>query len=352
MIYVLHHDDTDGIVAAWAAWRHFKELEVEVEYIPVQYGRKYPLTNKLKEDDEVYVLDFSYSKEFIEEQRTKCKKFFVIDHHKTASHLADMEDTVFNTEKAGCRLAWEYFHDRVAVPWVVIYAEDYDLWKFDHDRTKDVQNLLLTCEYDFEEIEELNYDLCSFGSAAFEKGKSITRYKKFCIDHVIKGAKIYKYEDYKCAVCMMTYPFISEAGSRLNETSDIDFSLTFFVKDLDLYVFSLRSKGDFDVSEIATQYGGGGHKNAAGFSLSGEELEEFKAKLTLVPREELIEVAFDYGLEVRTIKGTRKQLERFIDKTYENFDNCKDYDCEECIMWGGTDCTLVPHYYGEPKIID
>jgi phosphoesterase RecJ-like protein len=28
----------------------------------------------------------------------------------------------------------------------------------------------------------------------------------------------------------------------------------------------LRSIGDFDVSKIALEFGGGGHKNAAGFS--------------------------------------------------------------------------------------
>jgi oligoribonuclease NrnB/cAMP/cGMP phosphodiesterase (DHH superfamily) len=34
-------------------------------------------------------------------------------------------------------------------------------------------------------------------------------------------------------------------------------------------VFSLRSQDDgLDVSEIAKQYGGGGHKNASGFRLS------------------------------------------------------------------------------------
>jgi nanoRNase/pAp phosphatase (c-di-AMP/oligoRNAs hydrolase) len=31
--------------------------------------------------------------------------------------------------------------------------------------------------------------------------------------------------------------------------------------------FSLRSVGDFDVSEIAKSFGGGGHKNAAGFKV-------------------------------------------------------------------------------------
>jgi nanoRNase/pAp phosphatase (c-di-AMP/oligoRNAs hydrolase) len=31
---------------------------------------------------------------------------------------------------------------------------------------------------------------------------------------------------------------------------------------------SLRSIGDYDVNEIAKQFGGGGHKNAAGFVMS------------------------------------------------------------------------------------
>ncbi len=37
----------------------------------------------------------------------------------------------------------------------------------------------------------------------------------------------------------------------------------------DLYRISLRSKSDLDVGEIARYFGGGGHKNAAGFSLEG-----------------------------------------------------------------------------------
>ena len=32
------------------------------------------------------------------------------------------------------------------------------------------------------------------------------------------------------------------------------------------WIYSLRSNGDFDVSEIALKYGGGGHCNAASFT--------------------------------------------------------------------------------------
>ena len=45
------------------------------------------------------------------------------------------------------------------------------------------------------------------------------------------------------------------------------FAATFFY-DGEGYVFSLRSDDNgLDVSEIAKQYGGGGHKHAAGFKL-------------------------------------------------------------------------------------
>ncbi|HEY6554426.1 MAG TPA: phosphohydrolase, partial [Vicinamibacteria bacterium] len=34
-----------------------------------------------------------------------------------------------------------------------------------------------------------------------------------------------------------------------------------------LFQYSLRSRGEFDVSAVAMGYGGGGHRNAAGFQL-------------------------------------------------------------------------------------
>jgi nanoRNase/pAp phosphatase (c-di-AMP/oligoRNAs hydrolase) len=38
-----------------------------------------------------------------------------------------------------------------------------------------------------------------------------------------------------------------------------------------MFVYSLRSIGNFDVSAFAKKYGGGGHKNASGF-ISAEQL--------------------------------------------------------------------------------
>jgi len=52
--------------------------------------------------------------------------------------------------------------------------------------------------------------------------------------------------------------------------------LALFLRELEdgNYKFSLRSKGEFDVSKIALKYGGGGHQNAAGFTAKYELLDE------------------------------------------------------------------------------
>ena len=52
--------------------------------------------------------------------------------------------------------------------------------------------------------------------------------------------------------------------------------LAIFMRELDknIYKFSLRSKGELDVSQIAIRFGGGGHFNAAGFTGEKNLLEK------------------------------------------------------------------------------
>ena len=48
-----------------------------------------------------------------------------------------------------------------------------------------------------------------------------------------------------------------------------------FFKEIapDSFRISLRSKGDVDVNRVANQFGGGGHKNAAGCTMNGTYAE-------------------------------------------------------------------------------
>ena len=64
--------------------------------------------------------------------------------------------------------------------------------------------------------------------------------------------------------------WMSEIGARL--APDCDFAVIWYYDHQDkINKVSLRAFHDtLDVSEIAKQFGGGGHKKAAGFQISGE----------------------------------------------------------------------------------
>ena len=53
-----------------------------------------------------------------------------------------------------------------------------------------------------------------------------------------------------------------------------------FVREIDKksWKVSLRSNGYIDLSKLANMFGGGGHKNAAGFKYSGE-IEDLRKDL-------------------------------------------------------------------------
>jgi len=61
--------------------------------------------------------------------------------------------------------------------------------------------------------------------------------------------------------------FASELGNLLAEQSGT-FGLIWQLSGDGEIKASLRSKGDFDVAAIAARYGGGGHRNAAGFRMA------------------------------------------------------------------------------------
>jgi oligoribonuclease NrnB/cAMP/cGMP phosphodiesterase (DHH superfamily) len=62
------------------------------------------------------------------------------------------------------------------------------------------------------------------------------------------------------------YPHIvSETLTKLLEMYDYPYVIGWYFNGTK-YVYSLRSDGDCDVSELAKRYNGGGHKKAAGFA--------------------------------------------------------------------------------------
>ena len=89
----------------------------------------------------------------------------------------------------------------------------------------------------------------------------------------------------RIAIVYVDHEMARQAGGTYEDTEGL-VNLPLTVKEIEAVVFfkqekgdeyrvSLRSKGDIDIDVIAKEFGGGGHKNASGLTVSGpiEELQ-------------------------------------------------------------------------------
>lgn len=268
---VLYHANCyDGFGAAWAVRQYVEEKKasIPIEYIPVQYGSPPP---EILPGEHVYIVDFSYPRHTLLEIR-KGNPVYVIDHHKTAQEelgkfLVQGKDYTFDMEKSGAVLTWEHFFPDEPVPELLLYIQDRDLWKFELPMSKEIQAYLRSVPFDFEEWDCLagrfEHPECFDGMVS--EGKAILRHTEKMVLMMCEQARISEVGGYAVPVANATL-YWSEVGEKLCEQfPDAPFSASYFDRGDGKRQWSLRSRSDFDVSEVARKLGGGGHKQAAGF---------------------------------------------------------------------------------------
>lgn len=287
-IVFYHAGCTDGFCAAWL----FRKVFPDAYFVPVQYGMTLPMQgyregseceenrhfDRIDRDDHVFIVDFSFPREQMislyehlllsGEPRGS---LLVLDHHKTAEAACDgLSFCRFDSSKSGAMLAFEWLREqpdnewRVLPPYLVDYTADRDLWLWKLPDSKAVNAAIRSYPMTFDV-----WDYLADSSVRQMKtdGAAILRYRQVLIDQHVRNAVEMEISGHNVLSVNCTCgEIISEVAEALIQ--DNAFSVCWFdaVKD-NKRVFSLRSRGEFDVSEIARQHGGGGHKNAAGFSV-------------------------------------------------------------------------------------
>lgn len=264
MIYVLYHSHcTDGFGAAFAAWKKFGD---NAKYIPVSYGKPLPNLDKAKM---VYILDFSYDEETLRNLYKKVE-VVVLDHHKTAEKdLEHLSFAHFDMNKSGAMMAWEHFHPEKEVPMMIRYIQDRDLWKFDMKLTKEFHLGLASIPQVFECWDRADEnDLTQAGSA-------ILNYQNTLVERIVSSAQVMMAGQFMEDLMVVPWRMAvvnsgvleSEVGDALlKRFPEADFAMIYYTTKENKTKYSLRSLSDrADVSEIAKLFGGGGHRNAAGY---------------------------------------------------------------------------------------
>jgi uncharacterized protein len=263
--YVLYHAPCfDGFTAAWTA--HTAGLEAE--YIPIKYGDPFPDVEK---GSFVHLLDVSFPRKIFERiTKEKNAELFIIDHHKTAAEdLAGWPLATFDMDHSGAYLAWKYFHgSEASVPAIVQYVEDRDLWRWKLPHSREISAWLALFPLTFSAWDEASTILRQNFDLAVEHGTvALQCYGRMVEDILAQNVRCCEQiGGYSVPVANCPKLFGSDVAAALLELyPDAKFSAYYCDASSGVREYGLRSRGDFDVAEVAKIYGGGGHAAASGF---------------------------------------------------------------------------------------
>lgn len=262
---VVYHDNcADGFCAAWLIRANVSQ---KVRWVPATYGDGPPVVS---EEDVLWVVDFSYPRDVLEELNRKCKGVVVLDHHKTArEQLEGLDFCYFDMSKSGARLTFEHLrrcglltrHADYAeneTPLLVAYTEDRDLWKWELPYSREINAALRTYPLDFDVWDKLD-EQASLDHLIVE-GRAIVREVRLLSAAAVEKGRRLRVNGHTVLVvnsCLLASDIASEA-------KDVDVVLVWHQRSDGKYHYEFRSKSDLDVSEVAKRLGGGGHRRAAG----------------------------------------------------------------------------------------
>jgi hypothetical protein len=291
---IYHGNCDDGFGAAYAVWKRWGD---DVEFFPASYGKPPPdVTGK-----DVIMVDFSFKYPVMRELGNAAKSIVVLDHHKTAQaelhewgasrapenlHIA-LENTEFDIahclmqnclptiawfdmEKSGARLAWEFCHPGLPVPDLIKHVEDRDLWRFALPYTRHVSAAVRSYKQTFDRWDA--WIEAGDVTALVRDGGAILRAEQKLISQFMEQVIFDEIGGHTVPTVNVPYHFASDtANELLGKFEYAPFAAAWFRRGDGKFQVSLRSEDSrADVSEIAKLYGGGGHRNAAGFEVPSE----------------------------------------------------------------------------------
>ena len=269
-LVIYHAKCADGFSAAWVFHHHHKRTvmgQPYPEFVPGRYGYAPPdVTGR-----DVYLVDFSYKRAVVATMLQQARSVTLIDHHQTAlQDLADLPGLVAYTDlhRSGATLAWDYLFPGQPRPLLLGHIEDRDLWRFKLPHTREIQSVVFSLEYTFENWDRLMaadpHDLIAMTA----QGAAIERkHRKDVAELVDTCRRRINIAGYEVWAASLPYTMASDGGELL--ALGEAFGAVYW-DTADHRQWSLRSRGDdgTDVAAIAEIFGGGGHRNAAGFRVT------------------------------------------------------------------------------------
>lgn len=275
-LVIYHARCPDGFGAALAAWLYY---EGRVQCWPCDHGQVREVADLPPlQGRAVYILDFSFPPAILQAIDAQAAKLVLLDHHVSAARQLSgfacrCGALHFDMDKSGARLAWDYFQPERALPDLIRYIEDRDLWRWQYPQSAAFLAALDMEPWDFERWAEI----ASFDSeqlAAYQaRGQAMD--EKFCklAADLAEQAEPVTLLGERGLMVNAPGVFHSLVGELLAQRCGT-FALLWSAQPGGVIKVGLRSQRPYDCLPLAQRMGGGGHAQACGFRLGAERLPE------------------------------------------------------------------------------
>jgi oligoribonuclease NrnB/cAMP/cGMP phosphodiesterase (DHH superfamily) len=291
-IVVYHAGCPDGLSSAWIAKQHlpkalFWAAKHSQEVCPDMTGKN------------VLCVDFAYTVEQTADlfANKGLKSMTVLDHHLSSLPLRKLKGcdlkVIHDIDLSGCQITWTFFNPDKERPVIFDYIADRDLWKWELPESKAVSEGTFRTGW-FDSLDSFDKKMNAFLKGELPLAQIIENGKAFLELNAHTHALVYN----TAVLCTFKTPngqthpvyvvdcdklYTSEVGSKLALLPECDFVLLWiYSHEKDEWWVSARSRKDspYDLNVISNQFQkgdmkGGGHRNAAGFTLYGGSLRDF-----------------------------------------------------------------------------
>lgn len=269
---IYHAGCPDGFGACWAAHLAWGD---DARYIPRSHDD--PIDPSRFESELVVFADISLANDLLLAVGEVAAQVIVLDHHLTAQQNFTADLSVenrmtagghmihFDLNHSGAILSWNHFHPNEPPPELLLYIEDQDLWNWKLPHSEEVNAVIGSHPRSFEAWTEMAAR--SVADLAAE-GVPLVRANRIEVERALThghpvaiGAERIEAVNAPHQRAAIGHELSKRA--RFGKTWGLVYRVTGDLVDCSIY-----STGDLDVSAIAARFGGGGHRNASGFSVT------------------------------------------------------------------------------------
>jgi len=266
-----HAGCPDGFGAAWSVRQAWGE---DARYVARRHDHRVRAEDH--EGDWLTFVDIAPDNDELQQLAGVAEQVTVLDHHVSARdrYLSDLElvnrveglghEIVFDMEHSGAVLAWRYFQPAAPTPELLRYVEDQDLWHWALPDSQEVNAAIAAYPRTFEAWDELARRPVE---ELVREGRSIVRANRMEVERTLASAHPLVVDGRPVEAVNAT-SHRSALGHALAERKAYGTAWGCVYRFVgDRVHATLYSIGEVDVATLASDHGGGGHRNAAGFTV-------------------------------------------------------------------------------------